>query len=249
MWNKIHQPALAWVRRALGKATQAVVPPHCLVCGGAGMADAMPMDVCASCKKALPWMQASCTRCALPLAQSADGCGSCRDQSLLFDRAQAVFRYDAPLDQLLLRFKFHQDLASGRVLAELLCVATEQAAWLAGIDVVTAVPLSKARLRQRGYNQALLLANTWAAHHGVTHASQALVRSVERPAQSGLSQTQRRKNVRGVFAVRQPEAFAGKRVLLVDDVMTTGATVNEASKTLLRAGAASVRVLVVARVP
>lgn len=249
MWNKIHQPSADWMRRALSKLTQAVVPPHCLVCGGSGSANAMPVDLCASCKQALPWMLASCAHCALPLPQPADACGACRGQSWHFTQAHAAFRYDAPFDQLLLRFKFHQDLACGRVLAELLCVATDSVAWRAGIDVVAPVPLSQARLRQRGYNQALMLANTWAAHHDLPCAPQALVRTVERPAQSGLSQPQRRKNVRGVFAVQQPEAFSDKHVLLLDDVMTTGATANEASKTLLHAGAASVRVLVVARVP
>lgn len=248
MWNKCTQ-TIDWLLATGSRWLRAVVPPHCLVCGGAGDAESAPIDLCVRCKQSLPWMAGCCTHCALPLVQSADGCGACRDRSFAFDEAHAAFRYDAPLHQLLLRFKFHQDLACGRVLADLLGGDGCAAAWASNTDVVVPVPLSTARLRQRGYNQALLLAKAWATKHGVPCAPHALVRTMDRPAQSGLSKTQRRKNVRGVFAVECRDTFDEKHVLLVDDVMTTGATADEASKTLLRAGAASVRVLVVARVP
>jgi ComF family protein len=153
----------------------------------------------------------------------------------------APLLYEAPVDGLLARFKFHAGLASGEVLARLIVAIVDMPA----ADLVVPVPLHRGRLGQRGYNQALELARPLARAWQLPLSLQALHRVRATAAQSELTAPERRRNVRGAFAARD---VAGRRVLLVDDVITTGSTVREAARTLLAAGASEVRVLAAARV-
>lgn len=215
----------------------ALLPPRCLLCGEPGTAS---LDLCAACHQALPRNQPACVRCALPLA-AAGTCGACLHRPPLLATVRAAFVYTAPLDRLLPRYKFRGDLAAGRLLARLML------AEVAGCDppqALVPVPLHRARLRQRGYNQSLELARpvARALRLPLCHA---LVRARPTLPQAGLPAAQRRANVRGAFA---PVAdLSGARVALVDDVMTSGATADAAAASLRAAGAASVEVWVVAR--
>lgn len=232
------------VYRALESAGRLLFPPLCALCGAAGADD---RDLCRGCIVALPANPIACPRCALPLAAPAPVCGHCLRAPPPFAAAHAPFRYGDPLDRLLTRFKFAADLAAGRVLGTLLVEAV--AASLPRGAVVLPMPLHRRRLAERGFNQAWELARMLARGAGLSTRADLLLRMRATDPQTGLTAVSRRRNVRGAFVVPPSRApwIDGRPVVLVDDVITTGATAAEASRALLRAGAAQVTVVAVAR--
>jgi len=231
-------------------AARLLWPSRCLACEAPGLEG---LDLCAACAAGLPRNDCACPRCALPLAEPAT-CGEClrRDAALLrrgrtsaLDAAHAAFVYAAPLDRLLPRFKFHRDLAAGALLSQLMA---ETFGALPRPDALVAVPLHVSRLRRRGYDQALELARPLARSLGVPLRDDLLRRPRATAPQSELSAAARRRNLRGAFAVR-PGAGVPAYVALVDDVMTTGATLHAAADALKRAGVRRVEAWVCARVP
>lgn len=185
-------------------------------------------------------------RCAIPLPEPATECGRCLRRPPDFDAALAPLIYGFPVDRLLPRFKFHGDLAAGRLLAATLLSAASAAPGARPATLIP-VPLHRTRLRERGYNQALELARPIARQLGIPLAPDALERVRPTRAQSELGALDRRRNVRGAFVVRG--RTLPDHVALVDDVMTTGATLSECARVLKRAGVARVDVWVVARAP
>lgn len=175
-------------------------------------------------------------------------CGECLRHPPPLDACLAAVSYGFPWAQLLAQFKFHADPGWAATLAGLMREAPGAAAALAEADLVLPVPLSRERLRQRGYNQALLLARQLGATR--VHAD-LLLRTRDAEAQSHLTRAERLRNLRGAFMLDPLQApqVAGRRVLLVDDVMTTGATLHAAAAPLREAGAAHVAALVLARTP
>ena len=163
-----------------------------------------------------------------------------------FSAALAPLRYATPVDRLLTRFKFHAGLAEGRLLATLLGERIDPT-WLHGLDAVLPLPLHPRRLGRRGYNQALELTRPLARAIALPLQPDALRRERDTAPQSELDADARRRNVRGAF-VADPMQVRDRACLLVDDVITTGATLREAAITLLGAGAREVRVLAAARV-
>ncbi|TKS55129.1 ComF family protein [Luteimonas yindakuii] len=204
--------------------------------------------LCAACAGRLPWLGAACARCALPLmgAQAVgDSCGACLQRAPPLRFVQASFLYGHPLDRLLPRFKFHRDLACGRLLARWMlpaCAAAPRP------QMLVPLPLHAARLRERGYDQALELARPLARALDLPLRTDLLVRMRATAAQSSLDAEARRRNVRGAFRV-QGRAAVPTHVALIDDVMTTGATLHAAARALHRAGVARVDAWVCARVP
>ncbi len=216
-----------------------VLPPRCVLCQAPGHFG----DLCAACAHEWPRNDSYCARCAVPLAKPAALCGECLRQAPPWDRAWAPFRYAWPLDRLETRFKFHGDLAAGRVLAE---------AWLREPSLVDLpqrllpVPLHRSRLRQRGYNQALELARPLSRALGIDLLPRGLQRRRATPPQSELDGQARRANVRGAFGLA-PGLDLPQHVAVVDDVMTTGATLAECARLLKRAGVGRVEVWALAR--
>jgi ComF family protein len=223
-----------WIQ-ALGAA---LLPWRCLACGervdGA--------DLCAACRADLPWNRAACARCALPLPAPAPACGRCLRAPPPWDAAHAALVYDFPLDRLLPRFKFHGDLAAGRVLADVWCHRLPASR----PQALLPVPLHRARLRERGYDQALELARRVARACDVPVLADAVHRVRATARQSELAAGARRRNVRGAFAVT---GTLPMHVALVDDVMTTGATLRAVATALRRAGVGRIEVWVLARAP
>ncbi|MDR2013537.1 MAG: ComF family protein [Rhodanobacter sp.] len=234
--------------RTIGAIAQRLLrialPPRCLLCGAAG---AHGHDLCAGCAAEMAINTVCCPRCALPLSTPAPLCGDCLNHEPPFVAAWAPWRYAHPLDLLEARFKFHGDLAAGRVLAERLVERARTDA-PALPDLIIPVPLHPARLRQRGYNQALELARPLAAALTVPLSHDRMLRGRKTLAQTGLDRQARRRNLRGAFVVPQGVALPA-HVVLFDDVMTTGATLREGARTLLRAGAQRVDVWALARAP
>ena len=178
-------------------------------------------------------------------------CGACLRQPPPYSRAIAAFDYGHPWHSLILRFKFHAALDLSRALADRMLAAHQSAGMTAPPDWLLPIPLSKTRLHERGYNQAWALCKPLSRSLGCRSDFELLLRTRDTPHQMALPPDQRADNVRGAFAVeplRRAE-LSGACVTLVDDVMTTGATMTEAARTLLQAGAREVSVWVAARTP
>jgi ComF family protein len=174
-------------------------------------------------------------------------CGACLADPPAYGRARAVFVYDGESRGLVLKLK-HGDRTDAAVhLAR--WMHRTGASLLGDCDVIVPVPLHRWRLLMRTYNQAALLANALGRLSGKQVAVDGLLRVKATPSQGGLNPTARRRNVGGAFSVQRPARIAGKRILLIDDVLTTGATADACTKVLRDAGAACVDVLVLARVP
>lgn len=241
--------AVPRLRRAGRRLLDLLLPPGCLTCG-APVAD--PGRLCGDCFARIDFIAAPlCACCGLPFAfeTAPDSlCATCIATRPPYARARSAARYGEPLRQALLGFKHgdRTDMATG--MARLLRRAGGP--WLPAADLITAVPLHRMRLLSRRYNQSAELARALSAMSGVPALPDLLTRHRRTRSQGGLSGTARRRNVRGAFAVaaRHANRPRGMHVVLVDDVMTTGATVEACARTLMRAGAREVTVLTVARV-
>lgn len=221
----------------------AAVPSQCAVC------HAWPARrVCGACEARFAAPRHRCSTCAMPMPQGVDVCGECLRHPPGFDACLAAVDYDYPWAQAMAAFKFHADAGWAGTLAGLLRSAPGAQQALDAADLVLAMPLSRERLRERGFNQALLLARELAPHKA---PPQLLLRIKAAEAQSGLPRAQRLRNLRGAFAVEPTLAHrvAGQRVVLLDDVMTTGATLQSAAGVLRQAGAVHITAMVVARTP
>lgn len=229
-----------------GRIQRVFLPPHCLLCGQGGAA----RDLCRGCADDLARNRICCPRCALPLHAPAPLCGECLQREPPFAAAFAPFVYAHPLDLLVAKLKFGRSLAAGRVLAELWIDAADELP--ARPDAIVPVPLHPDRLRERGYNQALELARPLARALDIRLAAALLARVRATPAQANLDAKARRRNLRGAFEFRAEASHDGAvpaHVALLDDVMTTGATLRECARVLRRAGVARVDVWALARAP
>lgn len=186
---------------------------------------------------------AGCVQCA-GTATTGEVCGECLRESPSFDSTLASYRYDFPLDRLLQSFKFHGGLGLSQLFAKSV-VERVRSSQTALPGLIVPVPLAKRRLVERGFNQSGVLAKEVAKALGVRCDVFALEKTRETVPQAGLDRAARRKNVKGAFACTLP--LAGAHVAVLDDVMTTGATVGEAARALKAQGAARVEVWVVAR--
>ncbi len=211
-----------------------------------------PGSLCWDCRTQVKVVQAPfCERCGDPVAGAVTGpfeCAWCRKTQPAFAWARSAVRYEGVAQACLRRFKYNaglwllDDLADWLWALWKVCPATVHSA-----DRITCVPLHPKRERERGYNQAALLAQLLARRIGIPFQERLLWRKRATETQTHLTAAQRTHNVRGVFTVPWPDRVRGARILLIDDVMTTGATVNECARALLAAHADSVMVLTVAR--
>ncbi len=232
----------AWAS-ALVRAARLALPQRCVLCA----ADAGARLLCAGCATELPRVLAACPSCALP-SPDAIRCGACLARPPPWSRALAALVYAFPVDRLLIELKYGGRLAladwAGTALAAGVTISLAQRAPAERPDRVVALPLADARLRERGFNQAREIAARVAAAAGLPLAT-ALRRTRGTVPQAALAWKDRARHVRGAFVV--VGEVRGARIALVDDVLTTGATLAEAARTLQRAGAADVECWVVAR--
>lgn len=215
-------------------------PSRCLLCQARVAADSA---FCTPCRQSLPWLNAACAHCGTALPAARPACGACLKRPPRFDRTRALFHYAAPIDRLVLGFKYGARLDFGRVLGSAL--ATAIAADPMRVEAIVPVPLHRRRLRERGYNQSLELARPIARALGIPLLTHAVRRVRPTPPQTRLDYAQRRRNLRQAFVVSGD--VAGKRLAIVDDVMTSGHTANALARCLKQAGAKEVVVWVVAR--
>lgn len=234
-----------WSQHALSRLP-AVLPCSCALCGGHG--DEALCDECHA--QFFSQQPHRCARCALPLPESsASVCGACLKQPPAFDATIVAADYAAPVDQLVLALKFGGRLELAPLLARMLKNATPQMRADALPALLTAVPLGPQRLAERGFNQALEIARPLARMLGSRIDAQLAVRAHDTHPQSLLHPDERHKNIRNAFLVTGDaiDRVRGMHVGVVDDVMTTGETLNELAATLKRFGAARVTNFVLAR--
>ena len=217
-----------------------LLPATCILCDRAGSAG---RDLCAGCAAELPYISAACVRCAIPLSQTGV-CGQCQRLPPSFDAAWALLRYREPVDQLITGLKFNGKLHSARLLGELMAER-----WVIPeafrTDAIVPVPLHPARMRQRGFNQAMELARPLARRLAVPLLPHLCQRLRDTAPQLGQDAKARQRNLNGVFAVAPLGKI--KNVVIVDDVMTTGSTAELLAQALKKAGVARVELWVCAR--
>jgi ComF family protein len=225
-------------------------PPLCMSCKARLFE---PHALCASCWRAMSFIDGPlCARCGMPFDIDPGGetiCGPCHAKAPDFNRARALFRYDDASKRLILGFKHGDRLDSAPAFARWL--ERTGRPLLAEADLIVPVPLHRGRLWKRRYNQAAILAKGLARLSGRTHDPLLLIRKRATPSQGEMSSAKaRRRNVLGAFGVspRKADELRGRNILLVDDVFTTGATLNACARALKRAGAARVDALTLARV-
>ncbi len=225
------------LKKALRITAATLLPQDCFLCA-APSGDSL---LCPSCTASLPRLTAErCPVCALPTPGSSI-CGSCLKQAPHFDATQAVFRYEFPVGSLIQALKYAHRLAS----ADFLGQALAQIAVPRRPDLILPVPLSHARLAERGFNQAVEVARPLSRALGVALAITHVHRRRDTMPQTRLPWKERAKNIRHAFDCEID--LTGKTVLVVDDVMTTGATLDELARTLKAHGASRVENLVLAR--
>ena len=233
-------PGLRWIRRRLSS-----LPRPCALCGQWGR-----LGLCGDCQSRFLHGQAErCPRCALATPGGLV-CGACQLKPPRFAHCIAAVDYGFPWDRLITRFKFTSQPELAGLLAQVLQSAVAQSP-APPVNIVLPVPLSTARLAERGYNQAWELARRVAAWQGLPTEKSGLQRLRDTPHQVGLTRQAREQNLRDAMWVplQTAAALVGRNVALVDDVMTTGVTANAATQALLAAGVASVQVWVLARTP
>lgn len=219
------------------RIVQRLWPQQCLLCTAAVVAT----PVCKDCYLHLPWLaQAHCPQCALPTA-TGNVCGACLSHPPRFDSVCAAFAYVWPLAPLIHQYKY----AGNLVLAQFFGRVLAQSAAKHQVDLLIPMPLAPTRLRSRGFNQALEVARVLSKLTGVALAANACRRVRDSTPQAMLPWNERVRNIRGAFVCDAD--LRGKRVAVVDDVMTTGATLNELARNLRQAGAAEIQGWVVAR--
>ncbi len=218
------------------RLARATVPAHCVLCG----ASSPHVRLCAPCAAGLPRLPGRlCAICAVPLT-SGDICGACIEHPPRYDSVTAAFPYTFPIDALVQAYKYRGHLALAPLLAALL--AREL---VADVDAIVPMPLAPARLSARGFNQAHELARHLGHVLRLPVLGAACRKVADTPPQAALPFSARARNVRGAFVCSVN--LKGRRVAVVDDVMTTGATLNELARNLKRAGAIHVSGWVVAR--
>ncbi len=229
--NKVYN----WTKYTLS----GLYPPLCALCGGRSNTGT---GLCAACREELPVNVSACVRCALPLASNGL-CGRCQQRPPPYAESRIPFLYAPPLDRLLLDLKFNGRLRNARLLATLLLPAMGAGE---SPDLLIPVPLHRQRLASRGYNQALELARPIGRALGVPVDWHSCRRLRATPMQARLDARERRRNLHGAFELVQ-RLEGVRHVALLDDVVTTGSTVSELSRVLLRGGVERVDVWACAR--
>ena len=230
---------------------QLLFPQRCIICHAGAIVSAgnRSSAICPACIKQLPFNRTACARCALPLAEdsgSTELCGRCLKQAPAFDYAVSAFRYEGVVVPLVQQLKFSDKISFaptlGHQMAEVYLSSSMDLP-----DCLLPVPLHQRRLRERGYNQSIELARPLARLTGLPLSRDRVIRHRNTAPQVGNRVDARRRNIRHAFGLTAP--LEASHVLIIDDVVTTGSTVNELAKLLKACGVRKVGVLSLARAP
>ena len=227
-----------------------VFPPRCITCDDLlERHDSLPF--CPSCLDGIHFIRSPlCPRCGVPfpVTEAEDHlCGDCLTAERPYTVARSVGRYEETLLTAIHRFKYRGRTGIGEILGGIMADFAGGIWDMAAFERIVPVPLHRRRLRERGFNQSVILARKISKRFDIPLDFTSLRREVFTPPQVGLGREARPANVHGAFAVKYPERIAGRRILLVDDVYTTGSTLAECARVLIRAQAEAVAVLTLAR--
>ena len=236
---------------ALNDVGDVIFPPQCLGCGE--IFHPLTRQVfCPVCKEKIKFITDNlCPVCGTTFSDSpakSHLCGNCMENKTYFSCARAVVSYETIILNAIHQFKYGNNISVGALLASFMADFSFPDVDFTDYSLIIPVPLHIKRLRQRGFNQSLILAQALAKKWQIPVNFSLLKRHKFTLTQTGLNKTERKQNIKGVFEVSNKKKIAGKNVILVDDVYTTGATINECAKTLIKAGAQKVTVLTLARV-
>ncbi|MCZ6504194.1 MAG: ComF family protein [Gammaproteobacteria bacterium] len=220
----------------------AILPGTCIICEASTH---RKLDLCVKCELELPWLNNACLHCSIPLPDGNNVCGQCLFNKPPFTRCYSGFVYKYPIDRLILDFKENQKLLIGKLLATLLLKSFPEN--FTPPDLLVPIPLHKSALKKRGFNQSLEIAEVLSGNWSVPMDTRNCRRIVETTQQKSLHQKDRANNIRGAFAIEK--SYQGERIAIIDDVVTTGATVTEFARLILANGAASTEVICIARTP
>ena len=241
-----------YAKKVVQSALDLLFPPVCHICSRHLQPASEMSYLCPSCVDEVRFLASPlCPRCGKGMdkaAGSADRhCHECLTKPPAFDSARSVVYYQPPVKELLHRLKYKSDSSAAMVIAELIGKGPVRQSASEG-DYIIPVPLFVSRLKMRGLNQSLILAKNVFPAEKAKIITDLLVRVKNTTAQSGLSGAERRRNLQAAFEVRESHLLEGKNIWLIDDVFTTGTTVNECAKTLKKYGVAAVHVWTFARV-
>ncbi len=242
-------PAAFSAGRLLHALLDVILPPICHICHSY-IPDAGRLHICPTCRDRLPLVTSPlCPLCGIPFAGTGGDhrCGTCLTHPPHFDAARAHFLYEGAIRDLIHSFKYNQRTHLRNPLALLALEGVSGLVDDQAPHLIVPVPLHRSRLRQRGFNQAVLLGRKISRLLSLPMIPDALIRTRQTAPQIELSAAERRLNVKGAFKVGRTDTVAGKRILLLDDVMTTGSTMNECAKELKKAGATVVIAAAIAR--
>ncbi|GBC95498.1 Orotate phosphoribosyltransferase [bacterium HR16] len=237
---------MRWARTVWEEILDALYPPRCAACALVGCD-----GWCDECANSIAYVTPPvCARCGTPVDPEGF-CSSCSVHPLVPEAVRAVANYDGVIRAAIHRFKYEKHASLAPALARLLNQGWQNSLTepLHAADVVVPIPIHRQRERERGFNQSALLAREFCRSTGLSLLPDVLERTVYRQPQVGLGEEERRENVKDAFRVVKPQVVAGKSVLLIDDVWTTGSTLNEAARALLSAGASRVFAYTVAHEP
>ena len=236
--------------RMLQAALDLMFPARCEVCGVCLAGEPNPV-ICRACFSRIKRITTACRRCGAPTRAPLaprETCPECKTHPPRWCSAVgAAAIYEEPLRSIILSFKFGRNLYLEGLLAELLTARVRDLHLAAGCNAIVPVPITRATFRDRGFNQAEMIARYAGRSLGLPVRASWLEKIRETSPQAKLPASRRRANLAGAFRAPDPRAVRGKRILLVDDVLTTGATLSECAATLKAAGAAELRGAVVAR--
>ncbi len=203
--------------------------------------------ICENCIKTLPFNNKKvCTKCGEPIFSKAEYCLACKNSQKNYEKARAPFIYEGEVVKLIYKFKYNNAKYMFDYLGLFLVDEYIKTNW--DVDCILPVPLHEKRKKERGYNQSYLLSKKLEEALGIEIVTNNLIRNRETVTQTDLTKKQRKENLEKAFTVLNKKQLKNKRVLLIDDVFTTGATIEECTKTLLKAGVNSVYVLTLAHV-
>jgi ComF family protein len=238
------------MRNIMTGLADVVFPPGCILCG-AFMDEHSHPSFCPHCFSQIPFIQSpQCTCCGLPFLDKEGEdhlCGECIASEQFFSVARSLGKYDSVLLEAIHLFKYRGKVTVGKALGRLMTEHEYRNVTIRDYTLIIPVPLHKKRLRERGFNQSLILARELSLCFSIPLDFSLLKRTVHRKPQTMLKKKERLANVKGAFEVKSAEKIKGKKILLVDDVYTTGSTVKECARVLLQNQAAEVAVLTLAR--
>ena len=223
------------------------LPSSCVLCDSSV---SRAISLCESCENDLPTLKNACKQCGLPLSAAKENnvvCGHCLQTSTSIDYTLCLYHYQAPMDYLITTLKYKQQLSHAAILGHLLLDQLKHQSLEDLPDCIIPVPLHKNRLVKRGFNQSLEIVRPVSKYFDIPIDVKSIFRKKQTLAQTDLNAVQRKKNVKGCFEIPTKDSLNYHHVVIVDDVVTTGSTINEMAKQLKRSGVQKVGVWSIAR--